>query len=156
MPTMLTREAKNKLLARLDEYYKDDFYEIKLKVMYFELDASSENEYHKRMSEKYIQLNESFEFIDGDASELLIAERARFDSSYNEHIVKDLSDAIVKAFGGYESFIDFCYQNGIKCGIMNCYTFESQNDINADALEGFDFENIFTNENGKLGLLVFG
>ncbi len=156
MPTMLTREAKNKLLERLDEYYENDYYEIKLKVMYFPLDASSENEYHKRISEKYIQLNESFEFIDGETSELLIAERMRFDPSYYEHIVKDLSGAMVKAFGGYESFMDFCYQNGIKCGIMSCYTFENESDINVEALEGFDFENIFTKKNGKLALLIFG
>ena len=64
-------------------------------------------------------------------------------------------NAIVEAFGSYEAYIEFCAQNGIKCGNIYCYTFESEGDINAEALEGFDFENIFSKKEGRVALRIF-
>ena len=152
MPTMLSIEAMNKLLEQLDQYYDgNSFYKTKLKAMYFSLDQYSEHEEQKKTYQKYLEINKHFEFIDGNTSDILLSERSRFNVEYNA----DLSGAIIKAFGGYESFIDFCAQNGIKCGAIHCYTFENENDMNVETLEGFDFENIFIKKDKKLSLRIF-
>ena len=60
-----------------------------------------------------------------------------------------------QSFDGYANFLYFCYENGIKCGMLNCYAFESNDNIDADALDGFDFDEIWLKKNENIILRIF-
>ena len=66
-----------------------------------------------------------------------------------------LAAYVLEAFDGYEDFIYFCNFNGIKCGVLDCYSFDNKKDIDVSVLENFDFENIFVKQGGEVKLRIF-
>ena len=67
-----------------------------------------------------------------------------------------MANTLLEAFDGYENFSAFCARMNIKCGMINCYSFDSKEEISKELLINFDFEKIYTTNKDTVILRIFG
>ena len=78
-----------------------------------------------------------------------------FDRAAKTEEVREINRIISEAFGGSENFINFCIENNIKCGMLYCYSFDNESDVSQETLEGFNFDSIWTERDGRVMLDIF-
>jgi len=135
MPVMLSETAMQGIMKELEEYYGSDRYYIyKFKSFFVPVDISS------GIYDKLLKTNELFgHFYSENEEETIYI----FDQIAKIDDVKAVHRELIKIFGSHEELLIFCDENGIKCGMINCFSFEDPDTFGAEDLKGFDFQNIW-------------
>ena len=127
----------------------------KFRAHYMKFSSNEEKIESRELYERYININKTFGYLNlGDTEytgDLYVLDEAASVGSYTV----SLAAYVLEAFDGYEDFIYFCNFNGIKCGVLDCYSFDNKKDIDVSVLENFDFENIFVKQGGEVKLRIF-
>ena len=151
MPTVLNDTAMKKLCQALDEHYDDGkFTSRKIQASFIKHYPDESNDV---MVDRYFEANQSFGYVSGDITK--DAEWYFLDVASSRDELDTIQSAVSEAFGSYESFCEFCIENGIKCGMMYCYHFERNEAVTKNELSSFDFDNIWTEKDGKVMLRIF-
>ncbi len=155
MPMILNEKAMDVLVRTIDKHYGDDGFTSK-KIRSFYVPYSPDGPTASAVgntAKKYLLANDSFGYITKDAE--LEQKWYFFDSSSDNGEKHMILAVISKAFGKYEKFLDFCAEYGIKCGMLNCYSFEKGQEITKDTLAGFDFDGIWAWRDGIATQKIF-
>ncbi len=161
MPSILNETAIETIVGRIEEYYreerKSDWNSGIFRAYYVKLSASHDDPTKidtRRIYREYMEINQMFGYVNIDApnydGDLYILDR----NSSGADTMR-IAEIVREVFGSFDAFLEFCNENNIKCGVVNCYSFNAKEDINAKTLENFDFENIFAEKDGKVILRIF-
>ena len=155
-PILLTENAMEMIQERLQPTL-DPFY-YNLLLSYYvrqDLDATGGDAARKEQLEAYFEhLAENGAAIyTEDMSEVRVWYQLTGDVSLDE--LDKLSQMMAEAFGSADAFENFCTANGIKCGKLFCYSFDETENILADDLNAFDFENIWYESGNGIALRAF-
>ena len=158
IPMILTERAMETITQKFTEVFdrgQGSFELAKFRAHYMKFSSGEEKIESRELYEKYIKINKTFGYLNfGDTEytgDLYVLDEAASIGSYTV----SLAAYVLEVFDGYEDFIYFCNANNIKCGVLDCYSFENKEDIDASVLENFDFKNIFTKKNGEVKLRIF-
>ncbi len=161
MPSILSETAMETIVEKIEKYYNEEgnseWNSALFRAYYLKHSASHEDPSKpdtRRLYKEYMEINKMFGYVNIDD--------ANYDGDLyilDKHIVGTdavhISKIVGEVFGSFDAFLDFCNENDIKCGIVNCYSFDSEENIDVSKLERFDFEKIFIEENGEVKLRIF-
>ena len=155
-PVLLTEDAMRIIKIRLEPAMDAfDYKQFLSNYVRQDLDAVGENERRREILESYFEYLSKTDaaIYTEDVSEVRVWYQLTSDVSLDE--LERLTQLITEAFGSAEEFESFCLSNGIKCGKLACYSFDSNESVTADALEGFDLEHIWCETHDGITLRAF-
>ncbi|MBE6596964.1 MAG: hypothetical protein E7641_04755 [Ruminococcaceae bacterium] len=154
IPVLLDDQAMTKVRAKLKEHYGENNFYVNEFLAFFNRIEPSSNTPEAIVFDKYIEANNTFGYYETDEkyspNHIYI-----FNNAATTNRVENMSSTLIEAFGGYDSFSAFCAENRIKCGMIDCYSFEKYEQIDPTVLKNFDLQKIFTLKNGELNLKIF-
>ncbi len=154
IPVLLDDQAMNKIRSKLKEHYGENSFNVNEFLAFFNRIEPASNTAEAIVFDKYIEATNTFGYLEPNEkyspTHIYI-----FNNAATATRVENMSSTLIEAFGGYNSFSAFCAENKIKCGMINCYSFEKDELIDPTMLENFDLQNIFTLKNGELKPKIF-
>ena len=155
-PILLTEDAMRIIKVRLEPAMDAfDYKQFLSNYVRQDLDAVGENERRREILESYFEYLSKTDaaIYTEDVSEVRVWYQLTSDVSLDE--LERLTQLITEAFGSAEEFKTFCLFNGIKCGKLACYSFDSNESVTADTLKGFDLEHIWCETHDGITLRAF-
>ena len=154
-PILLTEDAMDAVCERLEPAL--DAFDYNNFLRYYvrqDLDAVRGDARREVLQDYFEHLSQtSASIYRDDMTNVRVWYQLASDVSIDE--LERLTQLITEAFGSAEEFESFCLSNGIKCGKLACYSFDSNESVTADALEGFDLEHIWCETHDGITLRAF-
>ena len=154
MPVLFDNVSMEKIIETVEAYYGDEVFNAnKFKAFFVRVDIVGETDFENGY-ERYFEANKQFGYVyteNADEWQSLYV----FDRAAKTEEVREINRIISEAFGGSENFINFCIENNIKCGMLYCYSFDNESDVSQETLEGFNFDSIWTERDGRVMLDIF-